>query len=189
MRNMLLVLPILLSSTSTAAASNSWVTLGIGTSLGMSHSTTASQKTASFSGELSLRARLFHLLGFELAWAPLDRLHENDDLVLDSRLRLSLIANILPTTPLGLHLKAGIGGGGFADLTRFGLDTRSFHLGAGIDYHIGENAVVSPEFLFMVPNIEAWSILRDDQPSTSLSPASFFGLCNYRFTLSVRYYL
>jgi len=167
------------------AGSDFWATLGVGTTMGMAqHNGSGQAPVRTFTGELSAQARLLYVFGIETSYAPTDRLYNGDRLVYDSRLKLSAVLHIAPTTPVGGYLKAGVGGSRIDDMLTIGKNSESYHAGAGVEVHFKEHWVVGAEVLLMVPGFNRWSLMRGvkvndvglDQWSTLTAPEAIRAL-------------
>ena len=137
-----------------SAGSKSLITFGLGTSVGVSRHTPMGQDTKSaFSGELNLKLKMLHCLAVEFAYSPVDKLQTGDALTFDSRFRISAALYIIPTYPVNVYLKGGLGGGKFTDTFKAKGETTSYHAGAGLDWHIGDHFVLGAEFLLLIPGV------------------------------------
>ena len=153
------LLALLLVAGSARAESNSLFSVGLGTGVGVSrHTPFKATPTSSFSSELSLKVKMLHFLGLELAYSPTDgqaTSGASDSLVFDSKFRLSGLLYVVPTYPVGLYLKGGLGGGRVGDMFDASSDTSSYHAGGGLDVHIGSHVVIAAEFLLLIPGLES----------------------------------
>ena len=154
-----LVLALLAVGVDARAESTSLFSVGVGTGVGVSrHTPFKAASTSSFSSELSLKVKMLHFLGLELAYSPTDGLAtagQSDALVFDSKFRLSGLLYVVPTYPVGLYLKGGLGGGRVGDLFDVASNTSSYHAGGGLDVHIGSHVVLAAEFLLLIPGVES----------------------------------
>lgn len=146
-------------STSTASATTDMARLSVGTGMGVSiHAFDAADGSSVVTGDISARVRLLYFLGLEFAYAPTDRIGATDDgPAFDSRTRLSALLHLVPTRPLGLFLKAGIGGAGLADALRLDAASSSYHGGVGLLVYVAEHWVVAGEFLLLIPGFNQWN--------------------------------
>ena len=194
------------TTTRAAAKSNPLGTVGIGATLGMArHRTHTHPDGRAFSSEINIRIRALYVLGLEIAYSPTDRLVVQEVELYDSRLKVSALLHLLPTTPTGLYLKAGVGGSGFSRL-RFGAAAQSYHAGAGLLTYLGDHLALTGEIMMVLPGSNAWqsnvaslsqqskrsaaSSLSQNQSTsrgiTDLSP--FVGGSSRRLAVGVRYY-
>ena len=201
-------LGLFLLSSSAQADSNSLVTVGVGTSIGMTRAKdiSASARNA-LSTEVNLKLKLFHVLGAEFGFTPNNPLTSDDQqLVLDSRFRLSGLLYLVPLDVVGVYAKAGIGGTQVTDLVKVTSDSNSYHAGGGLDVYIGDNVSVGAEFLVLLPGVMSIqkSIMKqalkaetaeasgdtasDGNALKDLEVSDFVSPQNFRASLSVRYF-
>lgn len=200
----------LFTASNAAAKSDSLITLGVGTTVGVNNITPLhADTTTTFTTELSLKVKMLHFLGVEFAYSPTDGVEEGvHDLVFDSTFRVSGLVYIVPTYPVNLYLKGGIGAGKIEELFAIDQPTNSYHAGAGMDFHIGEHFVLGAEFLLLIPGVNsvkntietfANEELRRYQertvteatyepPQEQLSIEDFISANNFRVSVSARYY-
>ena len=201
----ILALVVTLTSSEARGTSNSTVTFGIGTAVGVNSVTLLDTDARStFTTELNLKLKAIQLFALELAYSPTDVVDARA-LVFESRFRLSALIYAVPTHPVNFYLMGGIGGGGFSELFSVEGRTNSYHAGGGLDWHIGDHMVVGAEFLLLLPGvtsvrqtIEAYaneelqrfqeSEAEYEAPESTLEVADFISASNFRLALSARYY-
>lgn len=140
MRIWALVLGVILPTTALADG-DSWVTLGVGTVVSTSASTPAADST---SGELRLKLRALKLLGLELAYQGANGKH-------DEAAAASFYLHLVPTTPLGAYLKAGVAAASFDGLAKRAWLDYGYHAGLGLEVHCSEHIVVVGEGALVLP--------------------------------------
>jgi len=146
----------LVGTTAAYAGNDSMFTVGIGTSMGMTQQTQYGGSAQSkFTTDLTLRTRLLYVLGFEFAYSPTDRGVDTDQLVFTGQYRASALLYVVPTSPVAFYLKGGVGAEDIRDLVKVDGDTNSYHAGAGLDVHLGDNFVLGAEFLLLLPGISS----------------------------------
>jgi hypothetical protein len=146
---------IAIFATSTAyAGSDSIMTLGIGTSMGVTQQTPyGGTAQAAFTNDLTVRARMLHIFGVEMAYSPTDRMETTSELVFTGQFRASALLYVIPTSPVALYLKAGIGAESLGDVFKIDAPSNSYHAGAGLDVQLGDHFVLGTEFLLLAPGI------------------------------------
>ena len=197
-----LLLLAALATSPAQAASNSLFTVGVGTAVGVSQRTSlGSEPVATFASEVSIKIKALHVLGLELAYSPVDDIRQGG-LAFDSRLRLSVLLYVVPTSPVSFYVKAGLGGGDAADAVDVAGLTTSYHGGAGLDVNIGDHWVVGAEFLLLVPGVASIRSTLGDAAQSEVSRAQgaapapravpsvadFISADNFRLQVSARYY-
>ena len=136
------------------AGSDSIATLGIGTTMGVTQQTPYGGATqATFTSELTVRARVLHIFGVEMAYSPTDRVETTDELVFTGQFRASALLYIVPTNPVAFYLKGGIGAESIGDVFKIDAPSNSYHAGAGLDVHLGDHFVIGTEFLLLAPGV------------------------------------
>ncbi len=201
----LLALAVTLVSSEADGASNSQVTLGIGTAVGVNNVNPVFDDSRSeFTTELNIKLKAFQVVALELAYSPTDIIDARQ-LVFESRFRVSGLIYIVPTYPVNLYLKGGIGGGRFEELFSIEGLTNSYHGGAGVDWHIGDHWVVGGEFLLLFPGVNSVkntiekyaneelkryeeTLAEYEPPEVQLEVADFISASNFRLAFSARYY-
>ncbi len=205
-----LMLAMLLFSLQAApcrADSDSLFTVGLGTAMGVNRSTPlGGTPEATFTTELSVKLKALHVFGVEFSYAPTDPAESQSAIVFDGPFRLSGLLYLVPTYPVTFYVKGGIGAGDIEDLVKIDGASNSYHGGAGLDVHIGENLVIGAEYLLLIPGVagvkSTLSMFANDeikryqardpnQPFDSGAPpevADFISADNFRVTLSARWY-
>lgn len=203
-------LVVMLGHVATASAnSDSLFTVGIGTAVGVNQTTALNaEPSAAFTTELTLKVKMLHVLGLEFSYSPTDSVSDDQALVFDSTFRMSGLLYIVPTYPVNFYLKGGIGAGDISDLFAIDEATNSYHVGAGMDFHIGDHFVLGAEFLLLIPGVTsikdtieryANDELRRYQdretttadyegPEDPLGVSDFISIENFRVSVSARYY-
>ncbi|MEO1482473.1 MAG: outer membrane beta-barrel protein [Myxococcota bacterium] len=135
----------LLAFTATShAASDSLLTLGVGTSMSM-----RGDNTDQVAGNVRARTRFLLGFGAELTYEPAGAGSE------ESSTALSGLLYLVPTSPVGGYVKAGIR----SDvLGRYGEDSDRYEGGAGIEVYLDDHWVLGAEYLRSFPQ---WQILGD----------------------------
>jgi hypothetical protein len=209
MRNVLTTLTMclaILAAPVAKADSTSLFTVGVGTSVGVSHHSQFQMDAKSnFTSDINVRLRMLHVLGFEFAYSPTDRIEDTSSLVFDSTFRMSAMLYVVPTSPVAAYIKAGIGGGSFSDVFSVTADSNTYFAGFGLDVHIGDHLVIGAEFLFVAPGVGSIRNTLQSYASSELNrfrladsasnaaPAEpdvtdFLSFDNYRVGLNVHYY-
>jgi hypothetical protein len=161
----------------------------------------------SFTSELNLGVKLFHVLGVEMSFSPTDRVDMDQALVLDATFRLSALIYIVPTYPMNLYLKGGLGAGAIGDLFDIDGSTTSYHAGAGLAWHVDDHLVLGAEFLLLLPGVNSIrgtiETFANDQlrryqarargetveePEQTVDLGDFLRVDNFRVALNARYY-
>jgi hypothetical protein len=173
------LLILILLPTTAHADSDSLLTVGLGTAIGMTKLDALPAQEVG--GELKARARVLLGLGAELSYTPTPA-GETSQLVYDNRIRFSGLLYIVPTTPLGAYLKAGIGGEQLGGLFSLTAPTACYHGGAGLDLQLDEHLVLGGEVLWLVPGVASLAAGHAVNGET-------LAKANYRAALSIMYYL
>ena len=191
-----------------SADSDSVVSFGIGTSFAVNQITPLnSEPVTAFSNEIGIKTRFLHVLAVEFAYSPTDRVDTEQQLVFDSTYRFSGLLYLVPTYPVGLYLKGGLGAGEISELFDPEAETTSYHAGAGLDFHIGDHFVVGAEFLLLLPGVQSirntMSQYANEElsryqnrsvetpyegPQNDLSVDDFISANNFRVALNARYF-
>ncbi len=150
---------ILLNAPLARADADSLATFGVGATFGMARNTASTDQTQQgFSGEFSLRARFLHIFGVEFAYGPNDGIVDlRTGASYDTRMKLSGLLHFIPTRPVGLYLKAGIGGSSFSEIGRIGKSSTSYHAGTGVLITLGEHVEFGAEYILMIPGYNYWN--------------------------------
>ena len=149
-----ILLVALMFTGAASADSYSNLTLGVGTAVGVNHTTSfQSDSTASFNSEFSLKVKALRILGFEFSYAPTETETAATDLVFDGSLRMSALLYVVPTRVVSAFLKVGISANNFGDLVKPIGATSSYHAGLGLEIEAGDNFVIGAEFLFLAPGL------------------------------------
>jgi hypothetical protein len=195
MRYLALVLALTLAPLETALAdSDSLLTLGVGTALGL---TDTAESDPVATGELLAKLRILLGLGVELSYNPWNDSPRQGQLTYDSAFRLSGLLYIVPTTPVGGYLKVGVGSNDMRLLFDVTGETASYHGGGGLEIYLGKHVAIGGEFLFLVPGVHsvmaATGLAGDAQGqagrSTSDVLSDAVAFQNYRAVLTLAYYL
>ena len=185
------------------------MTLGLGTGFGFTRAKdlTADSSQNGVGAEISMRLKLFRVLGAEVAMTPLgSRNDDGSDLVFDSKFRLSGLLYLVPLDVLGVYAKAGIGGQSFTDLVKLTDESNSYHAGGGLDVYVGDHVAIGAEFLVLLPGVDSVSkaLIRKaltaeqsgpsnagapvNDPLAGVSMSDFVNARNFRASMNVRYY-
>jgi hypothetical protein len=196
----------MMATGSAFAASYSNLTLGVGTAVGVNHTSAfQSSATASFNSEFNLKLKALRILGFEMSYAPTEKPLGDDDLVFDGRLRMSVLIYVVPTRVVSGFLKFGVGANNVKDLVKPVGATSSYHAGFGLEVEVGDNFVIGGEFLFLAPGIgsvknaiEAYANDEIDKlqnparagevPAKELELKDFVSASNFRVALGAKYF-
>jgi len=194
-----------------AGSSQSLVTLGFGTELGVSRHTPIEGGTArAFVSELTLRLRVVKVLGLSFA-ANLVPARDTGELVFTSQYRLSALLYVVPTEHVSVYLSGGYGAQRIEDLVTVTGSTNTYHAGAGLEVYLGEHVALHVEYLWLIPgaaSIEGSVVRRatedvqqtvDDQiaagtlPTTldlpDISAADYLSPGNFQLNFGLRWYL
>ena len=205
LKTTLIAIAILGASTA-YASSDSIVALGIGTSMGVTQQTPYGASTkATFTTDLTVRARLLHFLGFEMAYSPTDRTENTDALVFTGQFRASALLYVVPTDPVAFYIKGGIGAENIGDVFKIDADSNSYHAGVGLDIQLGDHFVLGTEFLLLAPGITSvkntlknyaeqelnrYRLEGEEAPAAPKTPSlqDFLSASNFRVGVSAHYY-
>jgi hypothetical protein len=187
------------------AASDSLFTVGVGTSVGVNHTSKyqASAKST-FSSDVSVRVKMLRFLALDLSFSPTETT-ETDSLVFDGKYRASALLFVLPTNPVAAYLKAGVGAGNISELVSVTGETNSYHAGAGLDINLTDNMVLSAEFLLLVPGVAsikntivteankeiarmADPLRMNEKPGVAPEVSDFISPENFRVSVGARWY-
>lgn len=194
-----------------AAGSQSLITLGLGTELGVSRHTPIEGGTErAFVSELTLRLRVVKVLGLSFA-ANLVPARSTGELVFTSQYRLSALIYVVPTEHLSLYLSGGYGAQRIDDMITVTGATNTYHAGAGLEVYLGDHIALHVEYLWLVPgasSIEGSVVRRatedvqqtvDDQiaagtiPATldlpDISASDYLSPGNFQLNFGFRWYL
>lgn len=181
-------------------SSSSWLTLGVGSSVGVAHSTaTTGVAQNSFLSELNLRLRMLKLFGVDLNYNMPGEKSIGTGETFASNFRLSALLFLVPTRWFSLYLSAGAGGTSLGDVFSSGLTGKSFHAGGGLEIYAGQHVAIAGEFLMVVPDVTRVVVshqpLRVDEAgqldwgeTSSPSWSDYVGPQNYQFSFALRYY-
>ncbi|MEL6544455.1 MAG: hypothetical protein AAFQ82_07500 [Myxococcota bacterium] len=136
----LVALGLLLGGPATAvAAPDSWLTLGVGTSMNM-------EGDSQLTGSLKTRLRLLLAFGAELSYQPAEAGHS------DSSTGVHGLLYLLPTSPVGGYLKAGWSNG---QLGTIGRNDDRYDVGGGFELYMGEHVALGAEYLRSFPDVQS----------------------------------
>lgn len=201
---------IALSATGTASAdSDSIITAGVGTTLGVTHVTPLNgSSTSLFSNDFSVRMKALYVLGLEFAYSPTDGTSAGE-LVFQNSLRLSGLLYIVPTPHVSAYLKGGIEGDDLGAIFSVTDPSNAYHVGGGLDIEVGSHFVIGVEFLVLIPGVTsvegsvesyaaseiaraetltAQGIIPTDIGADAPDVSDFISASNFRFTVGARYY-
>lgn len=136
------------------AGYNRWLTVGVGGRAG--YVPGPASRSNWFSAGVSVQVRALYVLGAELAFDPYDRFDTRHGTT-ESRFKLSAILHVIPTWPVGLYLKGGVGGDSLKEAVRFASETPSYHAGAGLLVSIWHVAL-GLEALAVTSGPNGWSL-------------------------------
>lgn len=210
MKKLILIAALLSFAAPAAADSDSIITAGLGTTLGVTNTQGIDGQTStSFSNELSLRVKALYVLGFEFAYSPTDH-SENNGLVFTNDLRMSGLLYFVPTPYVSAYAKAGIEADNFGGLFSISDPSNAYHAGGGLDIEITKNISLGLEFLWLIPGkssvedqVETFlndeyaryqaALSRGETAPTDLGAAApevsdFLSASNFRLTVGARYY-
>jgi opacity protein-like surface antigen len=203
MRTVITIAALIIIAATTAHAESSMASLSLGSSVGVNSTTPLhSETTTSFNSELSLRFKALYVLGAEFSYSPTET-QSNDNLVFDGRFRLSGLLYVLPSEPVAVYFKAGMAGNGFEDMVSLQGSTTSYHAGAGMDFDITDNFVLSAEFLMLVPGISSiknaiesyaneeihrQQNMNAEPAAQKLEVSDFLSANNFRVAIGARYH-
>lgn len=208
-----LVAVVICALPSTAGAdSNSMLTAGFGSNVGISSISQLGGETRyGLSNEISLRIRALYVLGVDFGYAPTDSTPPSgDELVFQNGLRLSALLYLIPTPVVAAYTKAGIEGASFGALVSVTDPSNSYHAGGGLDIQLGENLAITVEYLMLFPGfhsvqqqIESWVAQQQATVEAALSRGEdvpgdigadaptigdYISPTNFRATLGVRWW-
>ncbi len=202
---------VALTTSAASADSDSVITAGIGSNLGVSsHSQLAGDSVTSFSNELSLRVKALSVFGVELAYSPTDAHLDQDDLVFSNNLRFSGLIYFVPTPVVSAYAKAGIEGDSLGSVFSMSDASNSYHAGGGLDVSITKNITVGLEFLMLIPGtasienqvqnfvdqeyaryeaaLQTGGEIPADIGAAAPELGDFISASNFRFSIGARYY-
>lgn len=147
MRILFMILVVVLGSfvpTVARADNDSPCTLAVGSGAGVTHTALGD----SFGSDLRVRVKVLHLLGAELSYAPGQWRGAGFVPQYRPAVGLSGLFYVLPTSPVGVHLKVGVEGASLDRLERAGSN-KVYHAGGSLDIGLGEHLVLGAEMLFL----------------------------------------
>lgn len=182
------------------AGSQSNLTLGLGSSIGLSHvvPVTGGMHNTVLS-EMNLRLKLLKVVGLDLNYNLSGEQPVGHGEVYSSNLRVSALLYVIPTKRMSVYLAGGTGASSFSDLTSKSVSKKSFHGGGGMELYVGRHLAFTTEFLFLVPEVEKVVVtvqpLRVDGSSSvdlgsieTPSASDYLSTDNYQFTFGLKYY-
>jgi len=181
------------------AGSQSTVTLGLGSSVGLSHvlPVTGGMHN-SVLNEMNVRLRLLKVLGVDFNYNVSGEQELGHGEVYSSNMRASALLYLVPTKTLSLYVAAGTGASSFSDLTSSEASEKSYHGGGGMEIYVGKHLALTTEFLMLVPEVEKVVIttqpLRLDGASSlqldGVAPAAsdYISIDNYQLSFGLRYF-
>jgi hypothetical protein len=177
---------------SALANSDSMLTVGFGAGFGIS---TASEEPFGPVGEYKLRLRLLRVFGAELSYNPEAGFSPQPGLIYDSPVRLSGLLYIVPTSPVALYLKGGVGGTAVKTALNINSKETSYHAGAGLDVKFGGHLVIGSEFLLLAGGADTFPTLQGRgmigatyRPSEPVVEHQF-SIRNFRTVLTIMFYI
>ena len=177
------------------AASDSMVTMGLGSHTLVSRFGGANSEVSAQTGMgqgFSARFRALRVLGFELSYDLISERAREFVNVATPKFQWSGLLYLVPTRPFSLYLAAGFGSSAGGDLFSASGGTTSYHAGAGVEVGVSRHWVVTADFRV---NLPAYSqvIERGKQEmsktGTELSMGDYYNLQTWQLAFGVRFYL
>ncbi len=202
---------VALTTSAASADSDSRITAGIGSNLGVSsHSQLSGDAVTAYTHELSLRVKALSILGVELAYSPTDAHEGGNEVVFSNNLRFSGLLYFVPTPVVSAYAKAGIEGDSLGAVFSVSDASNSYHAGGGLDVEVTKNITVGIEFLMLIPGtasieaqvqdfvdqeyaryeaaLQTGEAVPEDIGEAAPELGDFISSSNYRFTIGARYY-
>jgi len=137
------------------ADSTSLLTMGLGSSVGLSHVVPVTGGSVNdVVSELNVRIKMLKVLGFDFNYNVAGENKVGHGEVYASSLRASALLYLVPTSVVSFYLAAGTGTSEFSDMFKAGASKRSYHGGGGLELYVGKHIALSTEFLMLVPQVD-----------------------------------
>ncbi|MEZ4268268.1 MAG: hypothetical protein R3F39_18040 [Myxococcota bacterium] len=109
-----------------SAGNNSWATVGVGTGLGVLHTSQPDAAAdTSFVSNVNLRLKLLRFLGMDLTYAYVSQDDAREELQFGARLRATALIYLIPAKRIGLYVGAEVGARSFKDLASLTASSNS----------------------------------------------------------------
>jgi len=149
-----LILSSLLLAAPAQARNTSLITMGFGSSVGMTHVNYISGATANdIVTELNMRLKLIKVLGVDINYNYLGEREGSNGEVFASRLRASALIYPVPTRYISWYLLGGLGASNFNDMFSKEITRKSYHAGTGLEIYVGDHFTLVAEFLMLIPDV------------------------------------
>lgn len=184
------VVVVVMGCSSVAKAdAKSWFAYGVNTSLALRQNSDAGSdgnNEHSVMSTFGIQLKLLRFFGIELGYAPFGT-GGGDQLRFDNPWNMSTLLYIVPTTPVGAYLKAGVGNGGLGRILDIRGPQATYHAGAGIEVYVTNHLVLGGEFLFLSPGATPIidDLVRTDSPRTA---SYYVGPSNFRASFRASYF-
>ncbi|MBM4353393.1 MAG: hypothetical protein FJ109_06285 [Deltaproteobacteria bacterium] len=137
------------------ADSTSLLTMGLGSSVGLSHVVPVTGGSVNdVVSELNVRIKMLKVLGFDFNYNMAGENPVGHGEIYASSLRASALLYLVPTRVVSVYLAAGTGSSEFTDMLKASASKRSYHGGGGMELYIGRHLALSTEFLMLVPQVD-----------------------------------
>ncbi len=154
-----IILTSLLLAAPAQAKNTSLVTMGFGSSVGMTHVNYIGGGVANdFVSELNLRVKMLKVLGVDFNYNYLGENQGTNGEVFASRIRASAIIYPVPTKYISWYILGGLGASNFSDMFSKEVTKKSFHAGTGLEIFAGNHFTVVAEFLMLIPDVSRIAI-------------------------------
>jgi len=192
---------VMMGAAGTAMAdSDSLLTLGLGSSVGVAHVKPVTGGTEnSVVSEMNVRLRLLTVLGADFNYNVAGENSVGHGESYTANVRFSALLYVVPTSVASLYLSAGAGASDFSTLTDSGVSEKSYHGGGGLEIYAGDHMSLTTEFLMLVPEVSKIVVsqqpLRVDEsghlsmpPSQGPSISDYISAENFQVTFGLKYY-
>ncbi len=150
--------------------------------------TDQSASNRSMMGTFGLQLKILRGLGVELGYAPFGT-NPQQQTRFDNPWYGSALIYIVPTSPVGAYLKAGVGNTGIGSLFNVGNATATYHAGGGIEVYVSNHIVLGGEFLMLVPGAsQIVTGMVNTDSSGAHSTGYYVAPSNFRASFRASYY-
>ena len=157
-----LIAALLLSAVPAMAGSRSLLTVGAGSTVGLSHvlPVTGGSANAVIS-EVNIRLKMLRILGIDFSYNMTGEKSFGHGETYVSKMRASALLYVIPTRVMSFYLAGGAGASDFGRLTSRKASEKTYHGGAGIEIYVGKHIALTTEFLMLVPQVDRIVVSHD----------------------------
>jgi hypothetical protein len=150
-----LIAALLLTAAPAMAGSRSLLTVGAGSTVGLTHVLPITGGSAnSMVSEVNIRLKMLRILGVDFSYNMTGEKAFGHGETYVSQMRASALLYVIPTRVMSFYLAAGAGASDFGKLTSKKAGDKTYHGGAGLEIYVGKHIALTTEFLVLVPQVD-----------------------------------